>query len=101
MGITAGLVLGKLPGIAGFSWIAIKLGLTPLPKDLNFNHITGVALMGGIGFTMSIFIAELGFAHSPEDLLMAKTGILFASLLAGISGCILVSGNLKAKTYCI
>ncbi len=86
MGITAGLVLGKLLGIAGFSWIAIKLGLTTLPKDLNFNHIIGVALMGGIGFTMSIFIAELGFAHSPEDLLMAKTGILFASLLAGISG---------------
>ena len=86
IGITAGLVLGKLLGIAGFSWIAIKLGLTTLPKDLNFNHITGVALMGGIGFTMSIFIAELGFAHSPEDLLMAKTGILFASLLAGISG---------------
>jgi len=86
IGITAGLVLGKLLGIAGFSWIAIKLGLTSLPKDLNFNHIIGVALMGGIGFTMSIFIAELGFAHSPEDLLMAKTGILFASLLAGISG---------------
>ena len=86
MGITAGLVLGKLLGIAGFSWVAIKLGLTTLPKDLNFNHIIGVALMGGIGFTMSIFIAELGFAHSPEDLLMAKTGILFASLLAGLSG---------------
>lgn len=86
MGITAGLVLGKLLGIAGFSWIAIKLGLTSLPNDLNFKHIVGVALMGGIGFTMSIFIAELGFAHSPDDLLMAKTGILFASLLAGISG---------------
>ncbi len=86
IGITAGLVLGKLLGIAGFSWIAIKLGLTSLPKDLKFNHIIGVALMGGIGFTMSIFIAELGFAHSPEDLLMAKTGILFASLLTGLSG---------------
>ena len=42
--------------------------------------------MGGIGFTMSIFIAELGFAHSAGDLLMAKTGILLASLVAGISG---------------
>jgi len=50
------------------------------------NHIVGVAFMGGIGFTMSIFIAELGFAHHPEDLLMAKTGILFASLTAGIVG---------------
>ena len=86
IGITAGLVLGKLIGIAGFSWLAIKFGLTSLPKGLNFNHIVGVALMGGIGFTMSIFIAELGFAHSVEDLLMAKTGILIASLVAGVSG---------------
>ena len=86
IGIAAGLVVGKLIGIAGFSWMAIKLGLTSLPHGLNFKHIIGVALMGGIGFTMSIFIAELGFAHSPEDLLMAKTGILLASLVAGISG---------------
>jgi NhaA family Na+:H+ antiporter len=86
VGIAAGLVFGKLIGIAGFSWLAIKLGFTSLPKGLNFKHIVGVALMGGIGFTMSIFIAELGFSHSAEDLLMAKTGILFASLIAGISG---------------
>ena len=86
VGIAAGLVFGKLIGIAGFSWLAIKLGFTSLPHGLNFKHIIGVALMGGIGFTMSIFIAELGFSHSAEDLLMAKTGILFASLIAGITG---------------
>ena len=86
VGITAGLVVGKLIGIAGFSWVAVKLGLTSLPHGLNFKHIVGVGLMGGIGFTMSIFIAELGFAHSAEDLLMAKTGILIASALAGVSG---------------
>ena len=86
VGISLGLVAGKLLGIAGFSWLAVKLGLTTLPDDLNFNHIIGVALMGGIGFTMSIFIAELGFAHHAGDLLMAKSGILFASLVAGISG---------------
>ena len=86
VGIAAGLVLGKLIGIAGFSWLAVKLGVTTLPTGLNFKHITGAALMGGIGFTMSIFIAELGFAHSAENLLMAKTGILLASVLAGVSG---------------
>ncbi|MEJ1336779.1 MAG: Na+/H+ antiporter NhaA [Candidatus Sedimenticola sp. (ex Thyasira tokunagai)] len=86
LGITAGLVGGKLIGIAGFSWIAVKLGLTSLPKGLNFKHIVGVGLMGGIGFTMSIFVAELGFAHHAQDLLMAKTGILIASILAGVSG---------------
>jgi NhaA family Na+:H+ antiporter len=86
IGITAGLVIGKLIGIAGFSWLAVKLGITSFPSGLNFKHIIGAALMGGIGFTMSIFIAELGFAHSSEDLLMAKTGILLASVLAGVSG---------------
>ncbi|MFQ5468691.1 MAG: Na+/H+ antiporter NhaA [Gammaproteobacteria bacterium] len=85
-GILAGLVLGKLIGIAGFSWIAVKLGISKLPQGLNFRHIIGVALMGGIGFTMSIFIAELGFAHQAEHLLMAKTGVLLASVVAGLSG---------------
>ena len=86
LGITSGLVVGKLFGIAGFSWLAVRLGITSLPQELNFKHIVGAALMAGIGFTMSIFIAELGFAHSPENLLMAKTGILLASVVAGVSG---------------
>lgn len=86
MGIASGLVFGKLIGIAGFTWVAVKLGISELPQGLNFKHIIGVAFMGGIGFTMSIFIAELGFAHHAEDLLMAKTGVLLASLTAGIIG---------------
>lgn len=86
IGITAGLVLGKLIGIAGFAWLAVTFNLTRLPQGVNFKHIIGAALMGGIGFTMSIFIAELGFAQLPEDLLLAKTGILLASLVAGTSG---------------
>lgn len=86
IGIIAGLVFGKLIGIAGFSWIVVRFGMAELPAGLNFKHIVGVALMGGIGFTMSIFIAELGFAHDAADLLMAKTGILIASILAGGSG---------------
>lgn len=85
-GIVAGLVGGKLIGVFGFTWIAVRLGLSPLPEGLNFKHIVGVGLMAGIGFTMSIFIAELGFTHHPKDLLMAKTGILLASLIAGLSG---------------
>ncbi|HNP63226.1 MAG TPA: Na+/H+ antiporter NhaA [Woeseiaceae bacterium] len=85
-GIVAGLVGGKLIGIAGFTWVAVKLGLSRLPDDLNFNHIIGVSLISGIGFTMSIFIAELAFAHQAETLLMAKTGILLASLVAGATG---------------
>jgi NhaA family Na+:H+ antiporter len=86
IGIAAGLVFGKLIGIAGFSWIAVKFELASLPQGLNFKQIIGAGLMGGIGFTMSIFIAELGFAHHANDLLIAKTGILLGSGLAGVSG---------------
>ncbi len=86
LGITIGLVLGKLIGIVGFSWLAVKIRLVSLPQGLNFRHIIGVGLMGGIGFTMSIFIAELGFVNAPMELLMAKSGILLASLIAGVSG---------------
>ncbi len=86
LGVLAGLLLGKPVGIAGFTWLAVKLGWAQLPVGLNMKHILGVGLLGGIGFTMSIFIADLGFASSAEDLLMAKTGILMASALAGFGG---------------
>lgn len=98
LGVIGGLIFGKLIGIAGFVWVALKLGLCSLPKELNMNHIIGVSFLGGIGFTMSIFIAELGFANSPEDLLLAKTGILVASLIAGITGYLWLFLNSK-KTH--
>lgn len=88
LGVSVGLVLGKVIGIAGSSWIALQLGIGRLPTDTRFNQIIGVALLGGIGFTMSIFVAELGFAGQPELLQMAKSGILLASVIAGVSGCL-------------
>ncbi|VAW65071.1 Na+/H+ antiporter NhaA type [hydrothermal vent metagenome] len=86
LGVSLGLVLGKFIGITGACWLVIKLGLGELPKDTRFTQIAGVSLLAGIGFTMSIFVAQLGFSQNEELLLMAKTGILFASLVAGISG---------------
>ena len=86
LGVLAGLLLGKPLGIVGLTWLTVKLGWAELPQGLTMKHILGVGLLGGIGFTMSIFIAELGFANSPEELLMAKTGILLASAVAGLSG---------------
>jgi Na+:H+ antiporter, NhaA family len=86
LGVALGLVLGKFIGISGACWLALKLGIGQLPADTSFNQIAGVSLLGGIGFTMAIFIADLGFSAQPELLLMAKTGVLAASLLAGISG---------------
>ena len=88
LGVSAGLLLGKFIGITGVSWLLLKMNLAVLPKDTRFTQIAGVSLLAAIGFTMSIFVAELGFAGQPEYLLMAKTGILFTSLIAGIAGSI-------------
>jgi NhaA family Na+:H+ antiporter len=93
LGVSVGLLLGKPIGIAGFAWLAMKLGWANMPAGMNMPQIIGVGLLGGIGFTMSIFIADLAFANSAADLLMAKTGILFASLIAGLSGYFLVRAN--------
>ena len=90
-GVLAGLLLGKPVGILGFTWLAVKLGWAELPPELTMSHILGVGLLGGIGFTMSIFVADLGFVGLPEDLLMAKTGILLASVVAGLAGYFLLA----------
>ena len=86
LGVLLGLVLGKFIGITGACWLALRLGVGQLPSGTRFSQIVAVSVLGGIGFTMSIFIAELGFAGQPEYLLMAKTGVLAASLMAGILG---------------
>jgi len=86
MGIIAGLIVGKVLGIAGVAWIAIKLGIAKLPQDSTMNQIFGVAFLGGIGFTMSIFVADLAFINSPELIFQAKVGILVASLSSGLFG---------------
>ncbi|SEA29617.1 Na+/H+ antiporter NhaA [Microbulbifer marinus] len=86
LGVIAGLVVGKLIGIVGATWLGWKLGLGNLPKSASFHHIFGVALLGGIGFTMSIFIAELAFYSEQELLIQAKAGVLLASVIAGVAG---------------
>lgn len=86
LGVLFGLLVGKPLGIVGFTWVTVKMGWAELPEGLNMKHVFGVGLLGGIGFTMSIFIADLAFVNLPEDLLMAKTGILLASAAAGLGG---------------
>ncbi len=86
LGVTFGLLFGKFIGISGACWLALKLGIGQLPSGTRFSQIMAVSVLGGIGFTMSIFIAELAFANQPDYLLMAKTGVLLASLLAGLIG---------------
>lgn len=95
-GILAGLFLGKPLGIVLFSALAIKLGLAQLPRDVSWRHITGAGFLGGIGFTMSIFITLLAF-DQPEIVQSSKISILLGSLLAGIVGYVILSrGEKKA-----
>lgn len=86
LGVAFGLFFGKFIGITGACWLALKFGIGQLPTATRFSQIAAVSVLGGIGFTMSIFIAELGFMGQPENLLMAKTGVLLASLFAGVIG---------------
>jgi len=86
LGIIAGLILGKVMGIFGVAWIAIKLKIASIPKDSSMSQIFGVAFLGGIGFTMSIFVADLAFLGNPELIFQAKIGILSASLFSGLFG---------------
>lgn len=86
LGIIAGLLVGKPLGISLMCVIAVALGLCRLPLDLQWRHIFGAGLLGGIGFTMSIFITNLAFTAEPEVINASKMAILLASLAAGVAG---------------
>ncbi len=86
IGIMGGLVLGKPIGIALVSFIAVTIGICKLPLDLNWKHIVGAGFLGGIGFTMSIFITNLAFAGNAAEINGSKMAILLASLTAGTIG---------------
>jgi NhaA family Na+:H+ antiporter len=86
LGIMAGLIVGKPVGITLLSFAAVAAGLSRLPLDLNWRHIFGAGLLGGIGFTMSIFITNLAFTGRPEVVNSSKMAILLASLTAGVVG---------------
>jgi NhaA family Na+:H+ antiporter len=90
-GIVAGLVLGKQLGITLFAWLAVKSGVSELPRGVGWRHVYGAGWLAGIGFTMSLFISDLGFSDaSLVD--EAKLGILAASLIAGLVGWTILKG---------
>jgi len=86
LGIVLGLVVGKTAGISLATLAVLVLGGGRLPEGMQQRHLLGLGLLGGMGFTMSLFIAGLGFASQPEQLVIAKSGILTASLIAGAGG---------------
>ncbi|MFM8431671.1 MAG: Na+/H+ antiporter NhaA [Bacteroidota bacterium] len=85
LGISAGLFLGKPLGILLFVWLAIKMGASKIPEGVGLQQILGIGMLGGIGFTMSIFVAMLAFedANTVET---AKLSILIASLASALAG---------------
>lgn len=85
MGIGQGLIFGKVIGIVGMSRLLVLFGIAELPKGVNWNHIYGISLLAGVGFTMSLFISELAFSDD-KIIYIAKIGILITSIIAGVSG---------------
>jgi len=90
LAILFGLVLGKGVGISIFAWLALKVGMARLPDGVYFNHIVGIGFLGGIGFTMSLFISALAFEGQSELIAQAKLGIFLGSLIAGIVGTLIL-----------
>jgi NhaA family Na+:H+ antiporter len=92
--IALALVAGKVLGILIFAWLGIKLRLTELPEGTRWVHLIGLGFLGGIGFTMSMFISSLAYQDA-IILNQAKIGILIGSLVAGVSGYFLLRHTLK------
>jgi NhaA family Na+:H+ antiporter len=86
VGIAAGLIAGKPLGVTFLCFVAIASGICRLPSDLKWSHMIGAGILGGIGFTMSIFITNLAFSGNPETINASKMAILLASLVAGVFG---------------
>jgi NhaA family Na+:H+ antiporter len=86
LGIIAGLLIGKPVGVIAACAIALWLGIASMPEGVRWAHLAGAGLLGGIGFTMSIFIANLAFAGQPGTIDVSKLAVLIASLVAGIAG---------------
>ncbi len=100
LGIWAGLFLGKPLGITLLCRLAVKLGLSQLPSDLTWRHIIGAGFLGGIGFTMSIFITLLAFSD-PIIVQNSKLAILLSSFSAGVVGSLILhraNGNLLNRS---
>ncbi len=101
LAIICGLVLGKFIGIFGFSWLAVKFGFAPKPRNCSWGMMASIAVLGGIGFTVSLFIANLTFDsmgnYGQELLNQSKLGIVAGSLLAGALGFVLLHGTLPSK----
>lgn len=92
LGVGLGLLIGKVVGIVGFTWLLVRLKVAPFPEGMNVRNLFGVAMLAAIGFTMSLFITSLAFTN--EVLItQAKIGIFAASIVGGITGFFILRKN--------
>jgi NhaA family Na+:H+ antiporter len=96
LGIFFGLIVGKTVGISAFSWLVVRLRFAELPSGVTWRHIVGGGILGGIGFTMSLFIANLAFSD-PSQLEAAKMAVLGTSVVAGVCGCLFLASGARAN----
>ena len=98
LGIAAGLFIGKQFGIFIFCWLSVRIGLAKLPEDMGWLSIYGVALLCGVGFTMSLFIGSLAFEETGVNLLFdERLGIIVGSLLSGACGYLVLRASLSTR----
>ncbi len=90
LGVVAGLVVGKLVGISLFTWIGVKSGMSRMPRGASWTHVIGLAAIGGVGFTVSLFVAGLAF-DNPVFTDDAKIGIVVASMVAALVGSVILA----------
>ena len=88
LGVILGLVIGKPLGVALVSAMAVTIGICTLPTDVRWRHLIGAGMLGGIGFTISIFITNLAFGEQAELVNASKIAVFTASLMAGVIGLI-------------
>ncbi|MEA3075199.1 MAG: Na+:H+ antiporter, NhaA family [Actinomycetota bacterium] len=84
-GVVVGLVAGKAVGITGATWLAVRFAGGKLPEGVHWPHVVGIGIVGGVGFTVSLFVAVLAFAGEPALVDSAKVGVLLASTIAALA----------------
>jgi Na+:H+ antiporter, NhaA family len=94
LGVVAGLVVGKLVGISGAAWLALRLRIGALPEGVTGRQLVAVAAVAGIGFTVALFIAGLAYPTTPALQNQARVGILAGSMLAAALGALLLHCSL-------
>jgi NhaA family Na+:H+ antiporter len=97
IGVALGLLIGKVAGVVGFTWLAVKLKIAPFPTGMNTRNLFGLGLLASIGFTMSLFVTSLAFDDEVFRT-QAKIGIFAASIIGGLAGYWVLKGKNRTET---